>query len=105
MPIIARLVLRIIKPANVFTKRSIAFFRFCKLSLILSRKRLISCAIIDGVLFICLYYRLFLTQFYIGPHFHTQLLVFLTIWMLCSYVFKQYKRRPDYSLAVIEPHS
>ena len=57
---------------------------------ILSRKRLITAVIADGVLFGYLYYALYECRFDVWPTVSPRLALLLAIWSLASYVFGRY---------------
>ena len=57
-----------------------------RLPWVLSRKRLITAVVLEGTLFVGLYYNLFQWRFDRWPGFSFRLTVLFTIWMLCSYV-------------------
>ena len=57
---------------------------------ILSRKRLITAVIADGVLFGFLYYALYECRFDVWPTVSPRLALLLAIWSLASYVFGRY---------------
>ena len=61
-----------------------------RLPWILSRKRLITAALVDGVLFTALYYKLFEWRFDRLPGLSLRLSVLLLFWLLCSYVFGRF---------------
>ena len=61
-----------------------------RLPWILSRKRLITAAVLDGVLFTALYYCLFHWRFELWPGLSLRVAVLLSIWMLGSYVVGRY---------------
>ncbi len=78
-----------------------------RLPWILSRKRLVAAAGLDGVLFAGLYYVLFQWRFDRWPGFSMRLAVLLAIWMLCSYVVGRYvngdvKRQFDPRLSLVK---
>ena len=73
---------------------------------ILSRRRLVTAAVLDGVLFAGIYYPLFQWRFERWPGFSLRLAILLAIWLLCSYIFGRYasgdaKRRFDVGLSLI----
>lgn len=77
-----------------------------RLPWILSRKRLVAAAVLDGVLFAALYYVLFQSRFCRWPGFSPRLAILLGIWMLSSYVLGRYingdvKRRFDAGFSLI----
>ena len=57
---------------------------------ILSRKRLITAAVADGILFAFLYYALYKWRFSVWPGFSPRLAILLAIWSLSSYVIGRY---------------
>ena len=78
-----------------------------RLPWILSRKRLVAAAGLDGVLFAVLYYVLFQWRFDRWPGLSMRLAVLLAMWMLCSYVVGRYvngdvKRQFDPGLGLVK---
>lgn len=78
-----------------------------RLPWILSRKRLVAAAGLDGVLFAGFYYVLFQWRFGRWPGLSMRLAVLLAIWMLCSYVVGRYvngnvKRQFDHGLSPVK---
>ena len=61
-----------------------------RLPWIQSRKRLLIAALIDGIIFVSLYYALFQAQFDRFPGFSLRLAVLLSLWMLSSYIFGRF---------------
>ena len=61
-----------------------------RLPWIQSRKRLLIAALIDGIIFVSLYYVLFQAQFDRFPGFSLRLAVLLALWMLSSYIFGRF---------------
>ena len=57
---------------------------------ILSRRRLITAAVADGILFAFLYYALYKWRFSVWPGFSPRLAILLAIWSLSSYVIGRY---------------
>ena len=63
---------------------------------IISRKRLLVAAFLDGVIFAVIYCGYFYIRFERAPFVSARLILLLLLWTLCSYVFGRYINGREY---------